>query len=495
MNKWHKITATALFGTAIWLFWWLQYPQALEFREQNQLFLYTWDFLWQRLSLAGGLADYIGEFITQFACTTWLGALLVAALLTVIQILVWKAACALKGSECPECWYPLSFIPSVLLLLHMGNIDVTMSFPVAVATVLAAYLWYCRSGRPASLELVLTPVLYWTVGPLMWLYVAFCIGFRFRKGFSARSMLFAGAALAFAAACVFLFRYTLLAQYTDIAVWCGINYFCIPLRMPALQAIVPATTFICIFAIALLPAVKALPALALQYILIVCAMIFGVKASFDKDEYQIIAFDQLVRQEKWNELIDRAKEYQPKSEVACVSLNLSLYLAGRFNEVPDFWQAGSKGLLMPRVRDYISNSSTCETFWRLGMVNEALRYAFDTQESIPNLRKSGRWMSRMAQCQIVNGRYDVASKYLDILSHSLYYGKWAKEQKAFLHNEEKVCSDPVYAYLRSVRSRIDYLFYYPEMEKMLTLLYSQNKANVMAANYALAWRKLGGYKE
>lgn len=121
------------------------------------------------------------------------------------------------------------------------------------------------------------------------------------------------------------------------------------------------------------------------------------------------------------------------------------------------------------------------------MINESLRYAFDTQESLINNRKSGRWMSRMAECQILNGRYDVAEKYLDILSNSLFYRKWAEEKRQFLRNDDAIASDPIYAYLESVRYQNDFLYYYPEMDKMLAILYSQNRNNVLAAWYYQAW--------
>ena len=99
-------------------------------------------------------------------------------------------------------------------------------------------------------------------------------------------------------------------------------------------------------------------------------------------------------------------------------------------------------------------------------------------------------MSRMAQCQMLNGRYDVAEKYLDILSNSLFYRKWANGQRKYLRNERAIASDPIYAYLQSVRYQTDFLYYYPEMDKMLAILYHQNKNNVMAAWYYQAWTAL-----
>lgn len=121
------------------------------------------------------------------------------------------------------------------------------------------------------------------------------------------------------------------------------------------------------------------------------------------------------------------------------------------------------------------------------MINECLRYAFDTQESLVNNRKSGRWMSRIAECQMINGRYDAAEKYLNILSHSLFYRKWAEDQRQYLRDEEAIMSNNVYAYLKTVRYKEDFLFYYPEMDKMLAKLYMENSNNVMAARYYNAW--------
>ena len=50
---------TLLLGTATFAFWMWLYPQDLSYQEQNQLFLFTWDYLLERLALPGGLADWL----------------------------------------------------------------------------------------------------------------------------------------------------------------------------------------------------------------------------------------------------------------------------------------------------------------------------------------------------------------------------------------------------------------------------------------------------
>ena len=48
----------------------------------------------------------------------------------------------------------------------------------------------------------------------------------------------------------------------------------------------------------------------------------------------------------------------------------------------------------------------------------------------------------------------------------------------------------MYAYLRAVRYKEDFLFYYPEMDKMLAKLYFENNNNYLAAWYYKAWTAL-----
>ena len=77
----NKVVLTVAFGIAIWLSWWLCYPHALSYQEQYQLFLLDFDYLAGRLGVAGGLADYVGEALTQFYYVPCLGAALLALFL------------------------------------------------------------------------------------------------------------------------------------------------------------------------------------------------------------------------------------------------------------------------------------------------------------------------------------------------------------------------------------------------------------------------------
>lgn len=473
MNKIFQYITSAFFALAVFLYWLLLYPHALGLQEQNQLFLFTWDYLLERIVIAGGLADYISEFITQFNYIPYLGEALMAVILVVFQRSIAKAI----GRD---DLYALSFIAPVMMLIYMGDIYVLLSYLVAL--IIAVQLCICYNKCQGLVWTGIATVLgYWLIGPAIFIFTIYvCI-----KEKNIKSLIL----LALAILSVVLSKLTYLQQYPWKTVVFGVNYYRMAITVPAMQLIIAGCTLLIPILADYLPRLKKAADIMIYMTILACGAL-ALHFTYKKDIVEIVAYDQLVRHEDWDGILKRAEKYQPDSDLASVSINLALFMSGRGADFPKYKQFGTTGLIQPRVRDFISNSSSCEVFWRLGMINESLRYAFDTQESLVNNRKSGRWTSRMAECQILNGRYDVAEKYIDILSHSLFYRKWANDHRKYLRNDRAIASDKVYAYLRSARYKEDFLFYYPEMDKMLAKLYFENNNNKLAAWYYQAWTAL-----
>ena len=78
---------TLLFGVAVLLFFGLAYPHHLHYQEQFQLFLFDSTYVWDIIKLPGGISDLLGRFSTQFFLYAWVGALIIAVLLSLIQLL------------------------------------------------------------------------------------------------------------------------------------------------------------------------------------------------------------------------------------------------------------------------------------------------------------------------------------------------------------------------------------------------------------------------
>ena len=484
MNQTCKSIGTVLLGIAVFAFWLGLYPQALNYQEQNQLFLFTWAYLGERLALPGGGADYVSEFLVQFFYWPWAGALILAVLAVLTQLATWKAAKCLGGGN--ASLYPISFIPSLLTLVYMGDMEVLVSYPVALLGALALCPVFCKAGWH---RLWLIPIGWWLIGPLVALPVLLSALGNHRWA----DLLVAGYLL------VVLFAgYRLLAdQYPWKDAFFGINYYRLVESLPLLQVIIPAVAVLCILVCGRNLASRQAAALdaALSAVLVL-GTAAGVKLSYDKDAYEVLAYDSLIRHERYGQVVRRAMKYQPRDQVSACSVNFCLFAGGELNKrLGEFYQCGTEGLVLPSIRDNVSDITSAELLWMMGMPNVTLQYYFDLQESIQNGRKSGRFTARIADCNIVNGWYDRAERYLDILSHSLCYRKWAEEKRALIRDESRVAADPEYAYVRSVRFRDDFIMDYGALDLMMALLYNQNRNNFMAAEYYVAWQKLKKLEE
>ena len=480
MDRSYRIALTALLGAAVFSFWMWLYPQALNYQEQNQLFLFTWGYLGGRLALPGGFADWVSEFLVQLFYVRWAGALVHALLAVLLQLSVWRAARCVSDAG-NRGLYALSFLPSLLMLVHLGDVEVLLSYPVALIIAVAFCPLFVKAGWH---RLWLIPLGWWLVGPVIAVPVLFsCI--RGRKWADLLMLVYLVP--------VFFAQYRLLAaQYPPRDAAFGLNYYRLVESLPALQVIIPAVTLLCIFLCGLSFRLRfPLIADAVLAVALAVGTWIGVSFAFDRDTYEVLAYDWLIRNERYQDVIKRAEKYQPRNAVSACSVNFCLFTEGELNSrLTQFYQCGTGGLVLPSIRDNFSDITSAELLWMMGMPNITLQYSFDLQESIQNGRKSGRFMSRIADCNIVNGWYDRAVKYLDLLEHSLFYRKWARERKALIQDESRVAADPVYAYVRSVRFKHDFITVYGGLDLMMAVLYNQNKNNFMAAEYYKAWQRL-----
>ena len=114
-----KYLINSLFGVAVLLFFGLAYPHHLHYQEQYQLFLFDSTYVWDIVKQPGGVADLLGRFCTQFFLYAWVGALIIALLLSAIQLLTLRLFKVHSSQFIVHSSYGLSFVPSFLLRLFL----------------------------------------------------------------------------------------------------------------------------------------------------------------------------------------------------------------------------------------------------------------------------------------------------------------------------------------------------------------------------------------
>ncbi len=500
IDKYGQFLLSVVFALGAVLFWAVPYVAALNYQEQYQLFLFEDTYFLDRISIPGGLSDYIAEFLVQFYYIPFLGAIILGLLFFFLQRLTAKLFDRLNVQS---VWYPLSFIPVILLWVYMGNENVLLSFVLSLLVaegIMLAYIAFRQSGAKKWIGniclLLVLPLYYWFFGTCIWIIATFVVIYDlYYKGLKGLNL--------FRGLCIILYVNIIILccaqfiQYPLYKLYGGINYFRYPGIIPWMQWVVMAAFVFIPFIADFLSVVKLHKVLLVQGIQVAILLILGyllICYSYNPLTYNIIDYDYLVRNHQWQKILDKAQGQITNTPLGASCVNYALAMTGQLDDhLFEYYQNGAEGLFPSFARDMTSPVPTSDIFYSLGMINDAERYAFEAQEAIPNYRKSGRLMQRIIQCEIINGNYKVAAKYLRMLKKSLFYHSWADRQMQFLGNDRAVNADPEYGRLRDLRIKhTDYLFSDREMDQMLGLLMIDNKKynNKMAYEYLIAYELL-----
>jgi hypothetical protein len=126
----------------------------------------------------------------------------------------------------------------------------------------------------------------------------------------------------------------------------------------------------------------------------------------------------------------------------------------------------------------------CYFYYTIGMINEAHRWAFE------NMVMKGftpEDLIMLIKTELINGNYEIASKYIRILKKTIFYHKEATGFEELLFNDESVDSHPELGLKRKNRISKDFFVItddpYINIDKLLTA----DPMNRNAFQYKLAY--------
>jgi hypothetical protein len=436
------------------LFFGLAYPQHLHYQEQYQLFLFDSNYVWDIIREPGGVVDLLGRFCTQFFLYAWVGAAIIAVLLSIVQLM----ALQLMGSN---KLYGLSFIPSALLWLYLLDENALLSGVWAVMLTLFV-AWIVMSLTKGWLRVVLLliaiPILYYLVGPV-------CLPIPVDR------------------------------------LWSGIHYYRMPKVFPWLLWAAAFSAFVIVLIGRFFRRKTIIQHLTpiishLIFALVAICMGWMVWKNANFKAEKVMQYDFMATHQQWNRIIETANKEKPNNQIGVTVQNLALAMRGvLLDQMQNYNQNGIAGLLPDVQSDATSPIPTAEAFYQLGMINVAQRTVFEAQEAILDFQKSGRCYKRLAQTNLINGNYEVARKYLAALQKTLFYRAWANETLPLLGDEKAIANHPEYGRLRKWAYKDNFLFSDHVTPEMLESLYYGCKDNSMAYQYLIAYYMLTGDRE
>lgn len=496
MNKFINSLEKSLpfvFGLCVFLYFGLVYPHHVHYQEQFQLFLTTPAFFLEMAAKPGGISNYLGTFLTQFFLFSWMGAAIIALLLAAMQWLIQTIANKISPAR---AWLALSFIPSVFYWILLCNENFLTGGVVSILVALGAWLLYFHINKTTTRNLYVVlaiPVIYWIAGGSAIFFTLGCLTMEWFRNRSARGRITASVLfILMLGLCLFTAK-VIQPQYPFARLIYGTDYFRYPKSYPSGIWVMWLFCLLIPLSRLVLPAVFKKPqnqtlTRIIASLVIVCTGAYMITINTDTAKEDIMAYDHYVRMQQWDKAIARADHKTPSSPLSVACLNLSLCKSGMMSDnMFRYYQNGPEGLIPTFARDFTIPMVTGEVYYHLGFINTAQRFAFEAMESLPNYWKSGRALKRLAETNMINGQYQVALKYLNILKNTLFYKAWANYVIPFLEDEALIDGHPEWGNLRKHRTKTDFFDSEQEKDMMLGILLQQDLTHYMAYEYLLAY--------
>ncbi len=484
MNKIEKYAIVALpilMAIAAWLFFGVFYRWHLLYFEGNHLFLWTADYACETISHLGGLGDYVMRFLVQFYHLPLLGGAIVALLLVALQQgMQCVMRCATKGNTL----WPLSYVPSIIYWALLCNEDYTPTglLSMVAAVWLAVGIARLRNGWLRSIVTLVGLVSLWlAVGGaaiIAWVAVV-VIELATTRDWRA---LPATVLTAVVVAVVWYVHPWHLSN--DLMVTGGIYFRHLDVKVDVFFKLWGATA-----------AVIALSAMVARWVrewinvatavVVIGAAVAILPKYYDANGEDTMAYYCLTRNGQWNEVIERARKRDPQTRPAMICLNLSLVMTGQSGErLFDFPQYGPAGLFMTYDEDLIFCG---EVLFNLGFINESQRYAFEMMVTYSYLQRSAFTIKRLAETNMIAGRDEVARKYLNSLTHTLFYRSWAENLLELMDTPNAIDEHRLYGKLRRNQPVENFAFISDKFDKMLEEMVAQRPNNREAYEYLMAF--------
>ncbi|MDL2277898.1 DUF6057 family protein [Parabacteroides sp. OttesenSCG-928-G07] len=413
--------------------------------EQFQLFLFSNQYIMDKLAGVGGFSVLLSEFLIQFFAFPYLGSCIISFVLVIICLLT---RTVLKQIAPFSDFYALCFLPSLaLLLMHFDHNYFLQGTIAYLLFLLFLNLYLCISDFRYRLfvGLFLLPILFLCGGAIVTLFVI-CIFIHEiikcpRKSYLSILMLLE--LLCLGVACVHQailpdYRFAFLpdAYYLPLLTPPALIYFSW-IIFPVLLLV----AFLC-GNVKITTTKSRIINNGVQLLLVALLCLWSIPRYNKADSYQLKKLDHYTRTEQWDQIIEESAGPLNNYLYLC-HLNLALMERGELADRLFFFdQHGVDGLMRPWDKTFVVSNLLSDIYFSLGDIALAQRTAFEALMTVPG-DANPRNLKRLIQTNLIYGTYPIAEKYISILEKTFAYKDWAAAHRKYLYNDEAVESDPL----------------------------------------------------
>jgi hypothetical protein len=458
----------------------------LYFQETQHLFIFSDDYLRQYLQRPGAPLEYIARFLTQFYASRIAGSLIVAIVLTLPAVILYRIN---KRTSADNSFsVVLALIPGFLLLIMQANYYHMMEYNLGYIVVLLCYLLQTSGWKYSSLLIIiLFPLLFYLTGGYAFVFMALYIIHAFTNTEGRNKFIFPLLILLTAGASFLVFWKLIFLQPVQLFVLS-------PLPLLENRSYIAVFIVLTLYIICY-PAVfnftgrmklnfakkKLYPVISLAFVFLLT--VFALSRVYNPQNARVIELEKLVFREKWDKAIQLHEKKPSRNLIGQYFYNIALsetgQLCDRLFKGNQNFLAGS--LVLPWGDIHLDRGGYF--YYSIGLINEAHRWAYE-EMVVYGYRPQNIRM--LAKTSLITGDYEMAHKYLNILKRTLFYRKWAKEFEKLANNPSLIASHPELGEKVKLLPPNNFFIQFNEPQNNLPFMLEGNPLNKKAIEYYLA---------
>ena len=462
--------------------------QLLIYQEKTSLFNFSSDFLYENLRQPGGILVYFTKFLTSFFYYPLVGAILVSLVITLIILSSSKILHCLTGKKNIY----RAFIFGIGLFYLQTNYQFLFLYNLGLLLQLAVLLLSIRysSQLKGWIPVLMAPVCVLITGGFVWIYL-WMTTLNLILQWNKKALVKGVALLILLSVTFYISSHYIYFQ--------SIKTLLLYPFSTAVEGVKFEVYFVIVGTITLLPLLaKVKFSLPKQYRVsnavmagitfpnfVVALVLIGI-IQFDRKTRDYFEVEKLFSQEKYSEVI-AFNTVHPSLNILTIFLNnVALCETGKLNDQlfhfpqkPD----GSTLFLKWEMQGEVLRRGAY-FYYAIGLVNEAQRWAF---ENMVMKGHTSEGLKMLIKTSLINGNYEMASKYISILKNTLFYRKEAAHFEQFLFNDKLVASDPDLGEKQKIKVKSDFFVISDDPYINIERILATDSLNRKAMDYKLAY--------